>query len=171
MSKSQELINRRQQMRDRMAGDNRKTYRPLRTAEFNELKAQETLRDMISESDWRKYVTNGYVMVKGQSTKWYQVFRDRRLAVYEGGKKICELCIHSQNCPPTDHVINMKTLLELDEGAVWAGSNAYGISQEYARKLQSQHTRINNLPFNPEIHLGNTMGIITNNNIFLNTGT
>ena len=45
----------------------------LTEAQANEVKARETLRDMLTESEWRKYVTNGFVMVKGQSL-WYQVF-------------------------------------------------------------------------------------------------
>jgi len=91
-----------------------------------ELKARETLRDMITEADWRRYVTNGFIMVKGTSGFWYQVFnmRSARIRVYKDGNHTHNLCIHTdQECPPSDHVINMKVLVELDEASIWKGSN------------------------------------------------
>lgn len=97
----------------------------------NELKARETLRDMLIESEWRRYVTNGFIMARGNSGKWYQVFaaQNERVRVYENGKYITNLCIHSDGeCPPTDHVINIKILVELDEDAVWRGANKHVIS-------------------------------------------
>jgi len=91
-----------------------------------ELKARETLRDMITEADWRRYVTNGFIMVKGMSGYWYQVFnmRSARIRVYKDGKHTHNLCIHTdRECPPSDHIINMKILVELDEASIWKGSN------------------------------------------------
>jgi hypothetical protein len=98
-------------------------------ASAEELKARETLRDMISENEWRRYLTNGFIMTKGQSGKWYQIFQqyNERIRVYENGKHVEMLCIHSDGeCPPTDHVINMKILAEVDESALWKGSNKHG---------------------------------------------
>lgn len=97
-----------------------------------ELKARDTLRDMISEAEWRRYATNGFLMVKGSkdfskgAAYWYQIFADRsrRVRVYQNGKALKDICIHSdQVCPPSDHVINMKVLVEIDEQAVWSGGN------------------------------------------------
>jgi hypothetical protein len=90
-----------------------------------ELKARGTLRDMISENDWRRYVTNGFIMVKGASGRFYQLFADgRRTQVFHHGKNIATLCIHTdKSCPPSDHVLNLKILVELDEDAIWSGSN------------------------------------------------
>lgn len=95
----------------------------LRTPQ--EQKARDTLRDMISEADWRRYVTNAFLMVRGPSNKWYQIFANgSRPNVYERGQKVATLCIHtSSECPPSDHVINLKLLIELDEAALWKGSN------------------------------------------------
>jgi len=92
-----------------------------------EQKARETLRDMILESAWRRYITNGFLMVQGQSDKWYQIFNDQRhIKVYKKGKCISEICIHTdRSCPPSDHIINMKLMIELDEKAVWSGGNIY----------------------------------------------
>lgn len=90
-----------------------------------ELKARDTLRDMITEWEWRRYVTNGFIMVKGKSGIWYQVFGNGdRLKTYKDGKPFESLCIHTdRECPPSDHVINMKVMIEIDEEAVRKGSN------------------------------------------------
>jgi hypothetical protein len=97
-----------------------------------ELRARDTLRDMLTESEWRRYVTNGFIMVKGQSGRWYQVFNrsNERIRVYENGKHINNICIHTDGeCPPTDHVISMKILLEIDEQAVLKGGNIHAPSK------------------------------------------
>jgi len=92
-----------------------------------ELKARQTLRDIITEKEWRRYVTNGFIMVKGQSGKWYQIFKDQNhTKVYNQGRLIEEICIHTdQKCPPTDHILNLKLLIELDENSLRAGGNIY----------------------------------------------
>lgn len=93
-----------------------------------EQKARETLREMITESEYRRYLTNGFVMVKGgKSGLWYQIFSKQTghwLFSYKDGKLFERLCIHTDNlCPPTDHVINMKVLAEIDEEALRKGAN------------------------------------------------
>jgi len=83
-----------------------------------ELKARNTLRDMLSEAEYRRYLTNSFIMVRGASNRWYQIFNDRSriVQVYEKNVKVGTLCIHTlRECPPSDHVINMKVLIELDE--------------------------------------------------------
>jgi hypothetical protein len=91
-----------------------------------EQKARDTLRDMLTEQEWRRYITNGFIMVRGASGYWYQIFAqyNRRINVYQDNKKINSICIHSdQSCPPTDHVINIKVLVEIDEAIVWQNGN------------------------------------------------
>jgi hypothetical protein len=99
--------------------------KPLQTkAHIEEQRARLTLRDMLSEQDWRRYVTNGFIMVKGSSDYWYQIFVSSGVTVYKHGKKVHYICIHTDNtCPPSDHVINMKLLVEFDEAALWKGGN------------------------------------------------
>lgn len=111
--------------------------RALKQGDLKELKARDTLRDMITERDWRRYVTNGFIMVKGasdfswngvQGPFWYQVFNDgRRVQVYKDGNHVHSICIHTDKiCPPSDHVINIKVLVEIDESQVWSGGNISG---------------------------------------------
>lgn len=95
------------------------------TITLAEEKARSTLRDMLTERDWRRYLTNGFIMVKGgQSDYWYQIFAayHERVRVYYKGVLTHNICIHSdQKCPPSDHVINLKILVELDEMSIWSG--------------------------------------------------
>jgi hypothetical protein len=92
-----------------------------------EERARNTLRDMLTEKDWRRYTTNGFIMVRGDSGYWYQIFSSREnVRVYKDGKLAHTICIHSDsNCPPTDHVINMRVTIEMDEAAIWKGGNVY----------------------------------------------
>lgn len=149
----------------------------LRTPQ--EQKARDTLRDMISEADWRRYVTNAFLMVRGPSNKWYQIFANgSRPNVYERGQKVATLCIHtSSECPPSDHVINLKLLIELDEAALWKGSNVtwhikppelkkdphpYGEGAAVLNELLGQ------VDLN-QIQVGNTgLGIVTNGQVVNN---
>ncbi len=87
-----------------------------------EIKARMTLRDQISERDWRRYLTNGFVLIKGISGRYYQVFNDQRhIKVYNKGKLTDEICIHTDasECPPTDHILNMMLLIQNDENLIW----------------------------------------------------
>jgi hypothetical protein len=93
-----------------------------------ELKARETLREMITESEYRRYLTNGFIMAKGgQSGLWYQIFSKAAghwVFSYKDGKMYERLCIHTDSsCPQTDHVINMKVLAEIDEETLRKGAN------------------------------------------------
>jgi hypothetical protein len=90
-----------------------------------EQKARDTLRDMISEREYRRYLANGFLMVRSASGRWYQVFTNQRhIRVYEKGALVSEICIHTaRECPPTDHVIQMKILAETAEELIWDGGN------------------------------------------------
>jgi len=108
-------------------------------ASIAEMKARETLRDMLSEKEYRKYLTNGFVMVRGDSGRYYQVFnKQKHLRVYEYGKFIKELCIHTdaKEVPPTDHVLNMKIMIECDEQSIWDNSNLYEPSKKIAKVIE-----------------------------------
>lgn len=103
-----------------------------------ERKALMTLRDLVSERQYRRYLTNGFIMVKGQSDLYYQIFSDQRqIVVWKNNYKFCKICIHTdRKCPPTDHVINCKMMIEFDEKEVWKGGNVSGeIKMDYSQQL------------------------------------
>lgn len=100
----------------------------LKAASAAEQKARETLRDIISEEEWRRYVVHGFILARGASGKRYQIFGDtwKRVKIFEQGRHLGELCIHTEgDCPPTDHVINMKILAEVDEDTLMKSGNFY----------------------------------------------
>jgi len=99
----------------------------------SEIKARRTLRDLISERAYHRYLTNGFVMIGGQSGLHYQIFSDaRHTKLYSSGKYVGEICIHTdKKCPPTDHIINIKMLIELDEIEVWKGGNLRNLQKGF----------------------------------------
>lgn len=101
-----------------------------RSISLEEQKARDSLRDLITEKDWRRYVTNGFIMVKGEHY-WYQIFNRGNIGVFHKGKKTHSICIHTdKSCPPTDHVLNMKILAEIDERQIWRGGNVHTLNAE-----------------------------------------
>ena len=95
----------------------------------NELVAMQTLREMITEIEYRKYIKDGFITVRGQSGKIYQIFRERsHTKVYYQGELIEEICVRLQgNTPPTDSVIAFKTMIEVDEENFAALGNRYNM--------------------------------------------
>jgi hypothetical protein len=92
-----------------------------------EQKAQETLREMVSESDYRKYVKYGFVLVPGQSGMVYQIFGQGHTKVWDRGVLHAEVCIvfNDMNIPPTDRVIALKTLVASSEEEFYRLGNVY----------------------------------------------
>ena len=112
-----------------------------------EIKARMTLRDLISEREYRRYLTNGFVMIHGLSNKWYQIFNDqRRIKVYNKGKLTDEICIHTDvnECPKTDHILNMMCLIQNDENLIWTK----GVSNVYPKNSSSYTDAFNDYNFN-----------------------
>lgn len=90
--------------------------------------AMQTLRDMISESDYRKYLKYGFISVTGASGKIYQIFRDNwHTKVFFEGTLVEEICVRitDKKIPPTDNVIAFKTIIETDEESFAAMGNVY----------------------------------------------
>jgi hypothetical protein len=94
--------------------------------------AIQTLREMISESDFRRYIKYGFLMVRGSSGDMFQVFRENwKTKVYRDGELIEEVCVRikDSNVPPTDNVIAFKTIIESDDEAFRAMGNRFKIQR------------------------------------------
>jgi hypothetical protein len=93
--------------------------------------ALETLREMITEEEFRKYMVQGFVLVRGASGKVYQIFRQQRhIKVRLNGQLVEELCIGLKkelHTPPTDKVIAFKTMIEVGEDVIRKFSNVYNM--------------------------------------------
>lgn len=103
--------------------------KPVVTKSPAEALAQEALREMVTESEFRKYLKFGFVLVKGRSGAVYQVYRNRsHVKVWVGGKVVEEVCVYLRpgvNAPDTDKVVAFKAMIEADEEAFKAMGNRY----------------------------------------------
>ena len=90
-----------------------------RQIESNERVAMESLREVVSEKDFRRYLKYGFITVPGKSGAMYQVFRNAgHTKVWRDGKLVEEICIHIKNefkTPLTDRAIAFKAMIEADE--------------------------------------------------------
>ncbi|MBE3087000.1 MAG: hypothetical protein IMZ64_12385 [Bacteroidetes bacterium] len=91
--------------------------------------AMETLREFISEAEFRKYLRYGFILVKGLSGDTYQVFRNRaHTRVWRNGKVVEEVCVrikHDQKVPPTDNVIAFRQIIRSSEDEFKKLGNVY----------------------------------------------
>jgi len=113
----------------------RNRSKPLGHVHGNEAIAVECLREMLSEQEYRKYITHRFVLVKGQSGKTYQILRDEcHVKVWNGGIIVEEVCIYIKDhgIPPTDKVVAFKTMIETDEGKFRSMGNVYKMTQAEA---------------------------------------
>ena len=91
--------------------------------------AMETLREFISETEFRKYLRYGFVLVKGKSGDTFQIFRNRsHTKVWRNGQVVEEVCVRihqGENVPPTDNVIAFRSIIQSDEEAFRKLGNVY----------------------------------------------
>jgi len=101
----------------------------------NEQIAMDTLRESITEEEFRKYIKFGFILVKGQEGKTYQVFKNRsHTKVWKNDKVIEEICIHIKdyNIPPTDSVIAFRTMIKTSEEYFKKMGNVYKMREGVA---------------------------------------
>ena len=83
----------------------------------NEQVAMDSLREVISETEFRRYLKYGFVLVKGKSGDTYQVLKNKsHTKIWRNGQVIEEVCVRLKgSVPATDNVIAFKTMIETDE--------------------------------------------------------
>lgn len=93
--------------------------KPLYDIDPQENQALETLRDMVTEKAFRRYLKDGFLVVTGKSGYNYQIDRNKsHTIIWNKGTLIGEVCIRIKDpikVPPTDNVIAFKTMIEADE--------------------------------------------------------
>ncbi len=108
--------------------------RPVRTAsDIREKRARETLLKVLGESQFRSFLRNGFVTVRGKSGKVYTIHPGSKFTdVYQNGKQIEKLCvIMAGDFPPTDSLIMRFLLILNDENEfrkiskVWAAGHSF----------------------------------------------
>jgi hypothetical protein len=95
-----------------------------------EYNALMTLREMISETDFRKYLKYGFLNVNGKNGRVYQIFRDKsHTKVFENGRLKEEICVRlTTGVPYTDNVIAFKVMIETSEDLFRSSGNIYRIT-------------------------------------------
>lgn len=106
--------------------------RPIKDINNSEWTAIETLREMITEVQYRRYIKDGFILVKGpQSGLVYQIFRNNtHTKIWDKGKIIKEVCVRikDQKIPPTDSVIAFKSIIETNEFEFQKMGNVYNMA-------------------------------------------
>jgi len=104
-----------------------------RDIRVEEVLALETLREMVTEEDFRRYLKYGFVAVSGRSGDVYQVFRDKsHTKVWRQGKVIEEICIRLTSgwgTPRTDDVVAFVAMIRADEESFKKAGNVYRVSE------------------------------------------
>jgi hypothetical protein len=94
----------------------------------NERVAMETLRETVTEEEYRRYLKYGFIMVKGKSGDEYQIFRNKsHTRVWRNGQVVEEICvrIRDSGIPPTDNVIAFRAMAMIDEQEFKKSGNVY----------------------------------------------
>jgi hypothetical protein len=97
-----------------------------------ERRALDTLREIISEEEFRKYLRYGFVLVKGKSGATYQIFRNAsHCKVWLNGQLIEEVCVRikDEQVPKTDKIIAFKTIIETSEEQFKKLGNVYKMAK------------------------------------------
>lgn len=92
-----------------------------------ESKAQDLMKLIIGEKEFIKYKETGKAYVKGKNGL-YLVKKGGGISQIKEGK-IIDFCVHIDhryNCPPTDHAIALKLMLEEDDNKVIKLANRIG---------------------------------------------
>jgi hypothetical protein len=106
---------------------------PIYNAPLNERIAIDTLREMITEIEFRKYVKHGFILVRASNGCTYQIFRNRdHTKVWHQGAVVREICVRlksNTNVPPTDNVIAFKVMVETDPDSFEQLGNIYKMAE------------------------------------------
>jgi hypothetical protein len=103
-----------------------------------ETRARETLKRVVGEAQFRRFLSKGFVTAKGKSGKVYQIFPGHGITkVYYGGKMIERLCVVLPGSfPPTDSVIVRYLLAINNEQMLWSKGIKHGVISIYRRRRE-----------------------------------
>lgn len=110
-----------------------------RPEDDREIRARQTLRTMIGEDAFMKFLKKGFVSVRAKSGRIYQIFPGHKsTVVWENGKAIKSICVYLRGgFAPTDEVIMRYILITTDEEDFWKRGN---VGNAYPRSRGQQRT-------------------------------
>ena len=103
-------------------------FSDLMNIKKNEQIALETLREVLTEVEFRKYLKYGFVLVKGKKGDTFQIFRNKsHVKVWRDGQLIEEICVNlkDRSIPATDKILAFKVAIECDEEDFKKMGNVY----------------------------------------------
>lgn len=108
----------------------RKSLSVGRSKDDREERARETLRMIIGDQAFRRFLKSGFVTARNSITGYtYQIFHANHhlTHVYKDGKMVERLCIYLRGkFPPTDFVITMYLLALNNDKRIWEIGNKNG---------------------------------------------
>lgn len=119
---------------------------PVKIAtELREKRARETLRRILGDEKFQKFIRNGFVSVQGKSGRIYQIYPGHGMTVvYNHGTPIEKLCVVLDgNFTPTDSLITRYIMILHDEDQFRSFANVW---KAFAKSKQQQHIDIRPLP-------------------------
>jgi hypothetical protein len=105
-------------IRDRMApAAIVKNKHIARTSDIREIRARQTLKRIIGEDAYQRYLAKGFIVFRGHSGKVYQIYPGHvKTKVWLNKEMVEELCVvMTGNFPPTDQVIMRLLLIQDNE--------------------------------------------------------
>jgi hypothetical protein len=125
---------------------NRKSLNIMK--DVREMRARETLKVILGEEKYRRFVKAGFVSVTNPiSQMTYQIFHSTHhlTHVYKNGQMIDRLCIYMKgNFPPTDFVITMYLMALNNDQEIWKIANKHGPAR--ANIVSSKNCDLRSLP-------------------------
>lgn len=126
----------REKIRNQLIFTPKTKAEPLTNVEGNETVAIETLREMITEEEFKRFINRGFITVTGRSGKVYQIFRNNwHTKVWVGGQLVEEVCVRIRGdvgAPATDNLIAFKAMIEADEEEFRSLGNVYKFNRRAA---------------------------------------
>jgi hypothetical protein len=117
---------------------------PVRAAaEEREIRARQTLRRMLGDDGFQRFLRNGFISVQARSGKVYQIYPGHGMTVvYLNGKPIEKLCVVLDgNFTPTDHLITRYVMILHDENHFRASANVFAAPLRRATAVKQLDTR------------------------------
>jgi len=112
-------------------------------AEEREMRARQTLRRMLGDDDFQRFLRNGFVSVRANSGKVYQIYPGHGMTVvYDRGTPIEKLCVvlHG-DFTPTDSLIARYVMILHDEADFRALANVWTAPAKKVPNFRKLDTR------------------------------
>ena len=96
--------------------------------DLREIRARATLRKVIGENEYRRFLAKGFITVLAKSGLLYQIFPGHDMTVvFKSGKRVEKLCVVlSGSFPPTDSLIMRYLMILNDEEEFRSKANKFG---------------------------------------------